>query len=1261
MNFNKFPVDSTTIFPAANSRAGGQLLTEYNQLSRESIANHAIIPYVCGPSYTHSLDDFKISSDYNGHILYISGGLALVHGHFVHLDNKSAKAISIDMSETDLSGNLTVGLRAMYSNDNTIAATLKTEDGNDFYEGIQVVILPSNRFLLPEDNNQGTFTSPGLVTAHLKLGTFVFNNNQITDVVPNPDRFKVLDAERVFGIDDLLSDQFVTKTGLDPWKLYTFATKYDQSSSSSNPTYRDTWSDSTGSIMIWDADPGSHIRSIEDYRKPIWLKDGNVPGNDQLNLVTEAVARYDNDDDKVKLIIPHKQVNGMRNTSNKLAYYEPRELPFPVANRATLAGGVLDSHWVNFLNGLDDKIATMYRMPGGKMRKFISVLADKNDLPKPPIGYYSEQQRNAAYYDNRLQYSFNLLQTQVAQLNNKFIEFQQNLESTWKDAVASDVTSELSEQNNLTNSNLEALRQTVANFQGDVSSISSSIADAGSQLTGHIEAYEALVAQVDNQNESLGNRITVLENRWTSTTGTGSGSGSGSGSSTSQKDTEQDTEIADLKAQLASLKTQVEKIDSGVTTIKANVDSAIRNTSSNLDTLYQSLYGANKDGSSGDIKDASTAIEQLRSQYDYLYDVIHDLYSGVESIVQQSQDSIYNKLLGQLKSTIDSEIALIAEQYNVSAQWSPGDYVLVAQDQTLGAITSDETSFPSTMYVVVPGMTPLDSKYVASYYDVYQTDLSTPINSVSSTSDTSVKTTYSDAIDSYNSAVATLKRQVPARFVYGYELGSNDVEELSSSDELPDVYNSTEMLNALYNSSALIEGVRGTPGKDYFVMRYRYPVENSTSDVYVDSITGETYEGIQCQIYRWVSVFFTLDFVTDKIELDVDNPIILSGGTPYAEEGRVGGFLNVGSDVYGAGYVSRDEYGHLKLNDFEFLAAGVSAYQLGEDRTEGAGLDITELQNVFDQYVNNRIAFPNDEQLYRASEKHLRTDVITIDLNIGSTSEGVLNIYNIDTRFDTAVHLNITGSATENVVINITNCQRLRLSMDPTSSPAVFLENVCLYYDADILDRVASIEGLTLWYEQWDEMDPNLQVDGMTVIYQDKLEPKGTYNFWTKTSLNDNSYAYALRQITFASDGTIIGIGVAITDNTTANIQPVSESIFASTFALPQTIGLPYPITKLTKQIKVTGNFVTAYYSTQGSKQGYSVKNTTFTMLTQKYLKYTDVKEYIQGVISFYTKTTFVQDAAGVDSGTLMALGDEFAIDGWEAGAYHIFYGGAVE
>ena len=1232
MDLIKFPVSDTTIFPVANSRAGGQILSEYNQRVRDSVENHSNIPYVCSPSYTHSLDDFKIYK--SGSNLKITGGSAIVHGHFVRLTSE------ITITPAELSGvsgrGLCIGLRAMYMNPTTIAATLQIENSNNFYEGIKVVILPAGNpevqdsFKLPEFN--GTYDSNGYpnptsedqVTAHLLLGTFDFQAGAFNNITPNEHRIECLDAERIGNIDQLLDAKYVSRDNLDPNRFYVMAGK--------GAADDDYWTDATDGSIVWDPNP--QLRDVADTVKKIWLKNENVTGSD---ILESAEFRYDTDDDQLKLVLPHKTLPW-----NQSKYYPPREVVLPAANRATGTGGVLDAEWVNFINGLDTKIATMYRMPGGKMRKFIEVLTSKDQLPKIPISFNNEQSRTDANYDTRFQYSFNLLQTQLATLDSKFKDFQSKLESEWITSVTASVTSSMDQTEASLQASITALDREINAIKGQLSGVSSEVTTTNNEMLVNYESYYKALVQRTND---LMNDITELKNRWMS-------SGGGEPLPDAPTKEEFDQLVAQVKENMDLVGTQI-------TAIQLSVDASLASCKSTIDAINQALYG---DGSSsGDITSLATSINLLQKQYDYLYDAVHDLYDGIDSEVQKATSTLYSNLWSQCQKTIDELMQAFAEKYNINVEWEPGDYVLVAQDQTITTQTSDLVTFPSTMYVVVPGKTTLESKNVASYYDVYTTDLSTPISRVKGTTGTSTKDVFSDAMDTYTTAVDTLMRRVPVKFLYGYELTSNNIIELSSEADAPDFYNSNDMIQRLYNSNTLINGVRGTPGRDYFVLRYRYPISDPIIGTYTDEISGDSYDNIQYQIYRWVSVFFTLNQTNDKIELDIENPVILTGGTPYAEEDRVGGFLNVASDTYGGGYVSRDERGHLRVNDFELLAAGVSAYQLGEDRSEGAGLDISELQDVFDQYVNQRIAFPNDNQLYKAAEKGLRTDVITISLNISSSSEGTLNIYDIDSRFNTAVNLQITGSATENVVINVTNCQRLKISLDETSHPTIFIKNVCLYYDPDVIDRIASIEDLSLWYTRFETTDPKLEIDGMTVICQEKLEPKGTDNFWTQASSNDNSYAYALRQLTFASDGTIIGLGVAVTDTTTNNIIPNSESVFARYFTLPQSIGLAYPVTRLKKQLKVTGDFITAYYTTLDDGPAWSVKHTTFTILTQKYLTYADVKESIQGTISFFTRTSIVKDETGAEPGSLIALGNEYTIDGWDPGAYHIFYGGAIE
>ena len=61
MDFVKFSSATCKVFPIANSKTGGQFLTEENLRSRESVGTDPSINYISYPSYTHNSSDFQIS------------------------------------------------------------------------------------------------------------------------------------------------------------------------------------------------------------------------------------------------------------------------------------------------------------------------------------------------------------------------------------------------------------------------------------------------------------------------------------------------------------------------------------------------------------------------------------------------------------------------------------------------------------------------------------------------------------------------------------------------------------------------------------------------------------------------------------------------------------------------------------------------------------------------------------------------------------------------------------------------------------------------------------------------------------------------------------------------------------------------------------------------------------------------------------------------------------------------------------------------
>ena len=302
------------------------------------------------------------------------------------------------------------------------------------------------------------------------------------------------------------------------------------------------------------------------------------------------------------------------------------------------------------------------------------------------------------------------------------------------------------------------------------------------------------------------------------------------------------------------------------------------------------------------------------------------------------------------------------------------------------------------------------------------------------------------------------------------------------------------------------------------------------------------------------------------VDMHWSDPFWLTGGIPLATETAIGGFLNVPSEALDQGYVYLDESGHLRLLDYSLLRTGVLAYQLGQNFSEGAGLDIPSLQTIFDEYINERVAFPNDYQKAYIAENNsdpngVWKDPHTIDiyLTLSEDAEGELFIHSIDSRFGTAVCLHIEGKATNKCIINIANCEKLRIDPVIGGDPVINLYRTCLYYDATVMNTLHEVEELSLWYKKYEDTDPDLQVDGMTVIHLGKSDMTQSSDYWSATAPNDNKYSWGLKQLTFGQDGMVIGCGIVITDIVTSNIEEIGKYIFCDRFVLPQGSELSYP------------------------------------------------------------------------------------------------------
>lgn len=407
------------------------------------------------------------------------------------------------------------------------------------------------------------------------------------------------------------------------------------------------------------------------------------------------------------------------------------------------------------------------------------------------------------------------------------------------------------------------------------------------------------------------------------------------------------------------------------------------------------------------------------------------------------------------------------------------------------------------------------------------------------------------------------------------------------------------------------------PG-DVVVAVLTHPDENDPSQIVVDTWYG------------------TVSVVNEGYS----DPIWVTNMIGLATEDAVGGFINVSDSDQGSGYVYRDPEGHLRVVDYERLISGTLAYQLGHDLSL-TNLTIDALQTQLDEYVSDRVAFPDNTQYVTAaaSAQPIDPSIINITIEIPDDSQAQtlqqLYISNIDSRFGSSVYLHITGSSAGNTILYIKNCQRLRIDQSIPENLSIQLSNCELYYDPIVIDRIrsirvvdgvystmSSIDGLSLWYEidktQYADVEEarnaaQVVVDGMT-IYQKNVPIEGVdISSFGVNNTNDNLFTLGLNSITLDTYGDVVGCGIAIRNNSTVNVHD-GRSAVVSSFNLPMSRCLAYPLTHMTKPISINGQFSLCYPDSSGTVADgtHYVENVSFTLTTKAY---TDLDPAPEGAI----------------------------------------------
>lgn len=578
----------------------------------------------------------------------------------------------------------------------------------------------------------------------------------------------------------------------------------------------------------------------------------------------------------------------------------------------------------------------------------------------------------------------------------------------------------------------------------------------------------------------------------------------------------------------------------------------------------------------------------------------------------------------------------------IQLNWDIGDYILVGTDDTVATETQVDTSAwirnPSTMYVVTAGVvtkaatTAYSEKDAASGKYVYKTTGGVELASVNLTVSEAIEYGIYDAAVEDDESTEDVNEAKPA---------NNRVPSLKG-----DLYSQEDIFEMLFH----LESMQYTGRKEYTDTS-----GDKCSDYFTIVFTSD--DGVLISKYHYPVLATGPKQYTEP-------PIMLTGQIPLASTDQIGGFLSVDPSAVGNGYVRIDENGNLVLVDYSLLVSGVLAYQLGEDFDCPAGFSYEEIQTWLDEYINERVAFPNANHIMKSK----LPNVIFINLTLSKSDSPVtLNIGDIDSRFGTSICLNIYGTADSNTTINITNCEKIRIGTVDVSEtgdmPKINLNRCNLYYDADIISIAESIENLRLWYEKYPLNDsqmleslPDLYVNELTVSEVGIPQNWHSMGVQTEEATNDNHFKYTLKSITLDSQGQLSACSIIIKASVTADSE-LGKTIISRRCEIPSGNSLQIPMTKATRLIKVSGNFISSYNTTTSNLDKKAlVMDNKFTMTLPRYNISTGKLE--QGKFhclydTYYVHTTDGFMAAGTDPA-------ETNLDGWTKDACHTFPGYAI-
>lgn len=633
--------------------------------------------------------------------------------------------------------------------------------------------------------------------------------------------------------------------------------------------------------------------------------------------------------------------------------------------------------------------------------------------------------------------------------------------------------------------------------------------------------------------------------------------------------------------------------------------------------------------------------------------------SGSSGTVDSEYTNVIKGLadkLGSLKQSPAGSMVLWLDRKDedyvlpiIPESYSDGDYVFVREDYTANT-SEDEGASPSTMYKVLPGYV---TEVALSEDGEGKPKLPTGLR----LGETAVMW-EGDILDPRDRDVNITEEALKHLADFYDETRSYQPGEYAAYYDA--LYICAEATSHAWEPSAWSQVIAYNALSLFSYNTYRGSKAESHTDYFEVSFHNSDDTGITSYYYK----------VKNTGARSWSDYILVTGGIPLANVDQAGGFYNTDPSATDGGYVTLDESGRLKLIDYELLRSGALAYQLGADYTSESGITASALQEELDEYVNARVAFPftllskaKADEEGNTPSLSVEPSVIHVKISLSKeeateTGPNIVNIYNIDSRFGTAVELHILGDADNNTIINIVDCQKIRIASNISGTPIINVIRSCIYYDPTVFTYIrlcdvagiresafTGLQDITLWYNRFEDTDPDLQINGMEVSQPNAPMTIDEIAFWNDENPNDNHYSSALKSITFSGNGNIIGCSMWVACNSTATNIVDGRSIIGGVYNMPQGSELMYPEVCLVNPLIVTGSFTTAY---QVENDEWVVIATNFSILTGKYDG--NSGKVNSGTIAFDAITDLLSPGQ-------VAVSSEI-LDSWRAGTYHVFNGG---